>query len=74
MTINPKDYLTPQQIKVLTGAKNTENVWKWIREGKMRAFKFGRNYLVEKKEFEKFWKEHKPVFEKFQQLYSERKN
>ena len=73
MALNPKDYLTPRDIKGLTGAKTMYSVWNWIREGKIKYFRFGRSYLIEKKDFEAFWEKHKPTFEKYQLVCKNKK-
>lgn len=38
---------------------NVLTVYEYIRDGRLKAIKFGRSYRVEEKDLEKFIKEHK---------------
>lgn len=70
---NPKDYLTPKDIQEMVGITNIELIWKWIREGRLKSFKFGRIYLVDKKEFTLFWKSYEPNYRRGQKIAAKRK-
>jgi len=38
---------------------NVMTIYRYIKAGKLRAYKFGKEFRIEKKEFESFLNEHK---------------
>jgi excisionase family DNA binding protein len=53
MSIDKITFIKPRDIaKILK--LNTLTIYEYIREGKLRAIKFGRNYRIEEKDLEKF--------------------
>jgi len=50
-------FLTPKEV-ANTLKLNVLTVYEYIRNGKLRAIKFGRNYRIEEKDLNVFIKEH----------------
>jgi excisionase family DNA binding protein len=46
-------FIKPRDIAKLLKL-NTVTIYEYIREGRLRAVKFGRNYRIEEKDLEKF--------------------
>jgi excisionase family DNA binding protein len=53
MNTQKTTYIKPREIADLLKL-NIVTIYEYIREGKIRAVKFGRNYRVEEKNLEKF--------------------
>lgn len=56
-------FLTAKEV-ASTLKLNILTVYEYIRNGKLRAIKFGRSYRVEEKDLDKFIKEHQVRVEK----------
>ena len=57
MFLTAKEVANTLKLNILT-------VYEYIRNGKLRAIKFGRSYRVEEKDLDKFIKEHQVRVEK----------
>lgn len=58
-----KTFLTAKEV-ASTLKLNNLTVYEYIRNGELRAIKFGRNYRVREKDLDKFIKEHQVRVEK----------
>lgn len=52
-----KRYLKPKDIAMLL-MLNVLTIYEYIKKGKLKAIKFGRNYRVEEEDLNKFINEH----------------
>lgn len=57
MNTNQTKFIKPRDIAKLLKL-NIITIYVYIREGKLRAVKFGRNYRIEEKDLEKFIKQN----------------
>ena len=57
MFLTAKEVANTLKLNILT-------VYEYIRNGKLRAIKFGRSYRIEEKDLDKFIKEHQVRVEK----------
>ncbi len=53
-----KNYYTPTQVAKRLGVV-PYSVWRYLRSGKLKGKKFGRNYLIHKKDLNDFLKKCK---------------
>lgn len=52
------EFLTCEEISQKTGFALT-TIWKWIREKKLPAYRFGRNYKIKESDLNEFLKTRK---------------
>ena len=57
MDVQKLKFIKPREVAQLLQL-NTLTIYEYIRQGKLRAAKFGRNYRIEEKDVEKFVNEH----------------
>lgn len=52
-------WLTPAEVAARCGVA-VAAVWAWIRRGKLKAYRFGRSYRIDCKDFDEFMREASP--------------
>ena len=52
-------WMTPADVAERCGV-TVMAVWAWIRRGKLKAYRFGRSYRIDARDFEQFMKDASP--------------
>lgn len=56
--MSDKEFYTAQDLAEKLGV-NIMTIYRYIKAGKLRAYKFGKEFRIEAKEFENFLNKHK---------------
>lgn len=55
--MSPRDFYTAQDLADKLGV-NVMTIYRYIKAGKIKAYKFGKEFRIEAREFENFLKKH----------------